>query len=137
MLLQLILPLRYLVYPEGLFWHEQGYRFSWRVMLIEKAGYAEFKIKDKEGRVSWVNNCQYLTPQQEKMMATQPDMLLQFAHKLRDEYSSIGWENPQVFVDSWVTLNGRGSRRFVKSNINLAEINSNTPIFNWINLPES
>ncbi|MEM6725718.1 MAG: HTTM domain-containing protein, partial [Bacteroidota bacterium] len=35
-LVQLYLPLRYLQYPGNLFWHERGYRFSWRVMLMEK-----------------------------------------------------------------------------------------------------
>ena len=35
-LIVLIVPLRYLAYPGDLFWTEQGYRFSWRVMLIEK-----------------------------------------------------------------------------------------------------
>jgi hypothetical protein len=43
-LIQLVIPLRYLAYPGHLFWTEQGYRFSWRVMLIEKAGYAQFFV---------------------------------------------------------------------------------------------
>ena len=28
----------YLLYPGNLLWTEQGYRFSWRVMLMEKSG---------------------------------------------------------------------------------------------------
>jgi hypothetical protein len=36
----------YLCYPNELFWTEEGFRFSWRVMLMEKAGYATFKVKD-------------------------------------------------------------------------------------------
>ena len=35
---QLLFPFRYLVYPKELFWTEEGFRFSWRVMLMEKAG---------------------------------------------------------------------------------------------------
>jgi hypothetical protein len=45
-ILQLLIPFRYLLYPGKLFWTEQGYRFSWRVMLIEKAGYAQFYIHE-------------------------------------------------------------------------------------------
>jgi hypothetical protein len=41
----IIVPLRYLCYPNELFWTEEGFRFSWRVMLMEKAGYATFKVK--------------------------------------------------------------------------------------------
>src|SRR5829696_1380779 len=33
-LIQVIIPLRFLLYPGKLFWNEEGYRFSWRVMLM-------------------------------------------------------------------------------------------------------
>jgi len=34
--IQLLMPFRYVLYPSELFWREEGYRFSWRVMLMEK-----------------------------------------------------------------------------------------------------
>jgi len=40
--IQIFFPWRYLLYPGELFWTEQGYRFSWRVMLMEKAGNSNF-----------------------------------------------------------------------------------------------
>ena len=45
---QLLIPWRYFMYPGELFWTEEGYRFSWRVMLMEKAGSANFKIVDEK-----------------------------------------------------------------------------------------
>lgn len=119
--IQVLLPFRYLLYPGQLFWTEEGFRFSWRVMLIEKAGYAEFKVKDAvSGKWVIVNNNEFLTKLQEKMMATQPDMILQYAHLLRDHYAKNGFEKPQVFVDSYVTLNGRLGRVLVDPNTDLA-----------------
>ena len=47
-LIQVLLPFRYLLYPGELFWTEEGYRFSWRVMLMEKAGHATFYVHDPE-----------------------------------------------------------------------------------------
>ena len=91
--IQLIMPIRYLLYPGNLFWTEQGYRFSWRVMLIEKAGNAKFFIYDQKDRPIELEMCEshktnyHLTPQQEKMMSTQPDMILQYAHHLRDAFN--------------------------------------------------
>jgi hypothetical protein len=41
----IIVPFRYLCYPNELFWTEEGFR-SLGVMLMEKAGYATFKVKD-------------------------------------------------------------------------------------------
>lgn len=118
---QLVFPLRYLLYPGELFWTEQGYRFSWRVMLMEKAGYAQFTVKDELGHQTIVNNTNFLTPLQEKMMSTQPDMLLQYAHILRDYYAQRGYRQPQVYVDSYVALNGRMGRPLIDPATNLAD----------------
>lgn len=118
---QLVLPLRYLFYPGHLFWTEEGYRFSWRVMLMEKAGYCQFTVKDAKGKQFVVNNSDFLTPLQEKMMSTQPDMILQFAHMIKDHYTKLGIESPQVYLDSYVALNGRLGTPLVDPNINLAK----------------
>jgi len=107
LLIQVALPLRYLLYPGEVFWTEEGYRFSWRVMLMEKAGFAEFTVKDEAGKRVVVNNKTFLTPLQEKMMATQPDMILHYAHVLEAHFAEQGFQSPRVYVDSYVALNGR------------------------------
>lgn len=140
--LQLIIPFRYVAYPNTLFWTEQGFRFSWRVMLIEKAGYAEFIVKNNSmpGQLI-VNNSLYLTPQQEKMMATQPDMILQFAHYLRDQFKDSIWKendriiqikNPIITVNSFVSLFNKGSRPFIDPSINLAVQKRGWQHKNWV-----
>ncbi|GAB3164399.1 HTTM domain-containing protein [Telluribacter humicola] len=129
---QLVLPFRYLLYPGELFWTEQGYRFSWRVMLIEKAGHTEFTVRDQAGKKVIVNNSEFLTPLQEKMMATQPDMILQYAHILRDYYTQQGFDRPQVFADSYVTLNGRLGRPLIDPEVNLANETETFSPKSWI-----
>lgn len=131
--LQLVLPFRSALYPGELFWTEQGYRFSWRVMLMEKAGYAAFNVHDADSGKSWeVANWEYLTPVQEKMMATQPDMLLQFAHHLKEEYEEQGIHNVQITADAFVTLNGERSRRFIDPAVDLTQIKRGYATKNWI-----
>ncbi len=131
---QAILPLRYTLYPGELFWTEQGYRWSWRVMLMEKAGTAFFYVRDeKTGRESEVMNSMYLTPMQEKMVATQPDMLVDYAHFLREEYSRHGFTNPSVRTECYVTLNGNGSRLIADPNVDLsAQTNNPFKHKSWI-----
>ena len=142
-LIQLIVPLRYLAYPGDLFWTEQGYRFSWRVMLIEKAGYAQFFVHHPEnGMKKLIDNKEYLTPQQEKMMSTQPDMILQFAHHLRDEYSDtviiesngaeINIKQAKVTAEVYVSLFNKGSRLFIDPDVNLSKINRGFHHKDWI-----
>jgi hypothetical protein len=120
--MQLLIPLRYLLYPDKLYWTEEGYRFSWRVMLMEKGGTAFFHVQDPAtGRTAEIINSKYLTHFQETQMSTQPDMILQYAHLLADEYRKQGIQHPIVTVQSYVTLNGSGSRLYIDSTVNLAD----------------
>jgi hypothetical protein len=88
--------------------------------LMEKAGYAQFTVKDYTGKQVVVNNSLFLTPLQEKMMATQPDMILQYASLLRDHYNKLGFQDAQVYVDSYVALNGRMGKVLVPPAVNLS-----------------
>jgi hypothetical protein len=117
---QLLMPWRYLIYPGELFWTEEGYRFSWRVMLIEKSGYTTFKIVDgKTKKYFYVENSDFLTPFQEKQMSSQPDFILEYAHYLGDHFASQGHQNIEVYAESFVALNGRLSAQFIDSSVNL------------------
>ncbi|MGC6419856.1 MAG: HTTM domain-containing protein [Chitinophagales bacterium] len=132
-ILQVIIPLRHHFYSGNLFWHEQGFRFSWRVMLMEKAGYCEFEVVDTAGdRRTMVRPTDHLNLQQEKMMATQPDMILQYAHHLSSEYSK-SWQNEvEVYAHCWCSLNGRGSTPYINSDVNLAKEKDSFSPKTWI-----
>ncbi len=133
LLFQLAFPFRYLLYPEELFWTEEGFRFSWRVMLMEKAGYTEFKVTDATTKKSiHVDNSEFLTRFQEKQMSFQPDFILQYAHHLHEHYKKQGVDNPIVTVESYVALNGRLSRTYIDPTINLAEQYDTFQHKNWI-----
>jgi hypothetical protein len=133
LIIHLLLPWRYLTYPGELFWTESGYRFSWRVMLMEKAGYAAFTIVNPDtGKRRTITNGEYLTTFQEKQMATQPDFILEFAHHLAEEHQQKGQPLPAVYVESYVALNGRGSRPYINPNVNLTTITHRTPRTDWL-----
>lgn len=118
--IQLLMPWRYLAYPGELFWTEEGYRFSWRVMLMEKAGYANFKIVDGKSKTSfYVDNTDFLTASQEKQMSFQPDFILEYAHYLGDHFSGQGHKNVEVYVESFVALNGRLSEPYIDPKVDL------------------
>ena len=130
---QLLLPFRYLMYPGELFWTEEGYRFSWRVMLMEKAGYAQFIVKNtKTGTQFAVNNSDFLTSFQEKQMSTQPDFILEYAHYLGTHFKSQGHKNIAVHVESYVALNGRLSQPFINPEVNLLDIEDTFKHKDWI-----
>lgn len=130
---QILFPWRYLLYPGNLFWTEEGYRFSWRVMLMEKAGTATFYVKDSEsGHEGAVINSHFLNPHQEKQMAMQPDMILQFAHFLANHYEKQGVNSPQVRAEVYVTLNARPSQLLIDPHVNLAPLKDSFSPKKWI-----
>ncbi|MGC4039247.1 MAG: HTTM domain-containing protein [Flavobacterium sp.] len=130
---QLLFPFRYLLYPNELFWTEEGFRFSWRVMLMEKAGYTQFIVVDsKTKKEIRINNSHFLTPFQEKQMAFQPDFILEYAHHLHDFYQNQGISDPEVYAESYVALNGRLSQKYIDQKINLAKENESFAHKTWI-----
>ena len=132
-MIQIIFPFRYLLYNGNLFWTEQGYRFSWRVMLMEKAGSTTFKIVDGEtGNFFYVNNNDFLTSYQEKQMSFQPDFILEYAHYLGDHFTSQGHKNVQVFTESYVALNGRLSQPFIDKTVDLYQEEESFKPKTWI-----
>lgn len=132
-MVQLLLPFRYLAYPGELFWTEEGFRFSWRVMLMEKAGYAQFKIvNEKTGKWFYVDNADFLTPFQEKQMGFQPDFILEYAHWLGKHFESQGHKNVGVYVESHVSLNGRAGRPMVDPKVDLMKQTESFKSKKWI-----
>ncbi|TXF89857.1 HTTM domain-containing protein [Neolewinella aurantiaca] len=133
LVLHLLLPWRYLLHPGELFWTEEGYRFSWRVMLMEKAGYLTYKVVDPAtGKRKIVNPADYLTTFQNKQLATQPDFILEFAHHLASLHQEKDGPLPAVYAESYVALNGRGSQVYVNPDINLSAITEDTPRTQWL-----
>jgi hypothetical protein len=110
-LLQVAVPLRHWLHPGDVLWTEEGFRFSWRVMIAEKAARARFSLRDPAtGETRGVDVADYLTPVQAHFMAIQPDLVRQFVELLRREAARPGEE---VVAEVDVSLNGRPSRPFV------------------------
>ena len=132
-LIQLILPFRYAMYDSHLFWKEQGYRFSWRVMLMEKAGEITFYVKDLDSGAKGIFDHQkYLTQLQETQMSTQPDMILDMAHHIERIMREDGHQNVAVFAEGYVTLNGSGTKPFTVKETNLLALEDGYKNRDWI-----
>jgi hypothetical protein len=114
------MPFRHLLYPGDVSWTEEGFRYSWSVMLVEKNGAVDLSVTDPAtGRVHAVSPREYLTPIQAKMMATQPDMILTFAHLVGRDFERRGIQNPEVRADVFVSWNGRAAARLVDPTVDL------------------
>lgn len=131
-IVQLYLPFRHFQYPGNLFWHEQGYRFSWRVMLMEKNGETSIIVRDpKKETQKEVDQDIYLTAFQKQQMRSQPDMLLQFARHIGDEFKWANGYAPEIYIKSRLSLNGRRSQPFTNDTLDIYSLHD--PMNNnWI-----
>ncbi len=135
---QALMPLRHLAYPGNVRWTEEGYRFSWRVLVTEKAGLVKFRVNSQAMQGErLVYPEEYLTPAQVERMAYQPDMILATAHIIRDDFADSGHAGVEVRADAYVTYNGRPSARLIDPDVDLARISSGIGSKPWILDPPS
>lgn len=134
---QFLMPLRQMLYKGNVLWTEQGFRYSWNVMLMEKNGVVEFNVKDKVSHQSFIEYPQkYLTPLQEKMMTTQPDLILQYAHFLGKKYQNALHHPVAVYASAYASLNLRPGKTFIDPTVDLSSEHDGFRGKQWI-LPEN
>ena len=132
-LVQVALPLRNFAYPSNVPWSEEGYLLSWRVMLTEKVGFVQFRVRDPETRQAWiVSPDEYLTPHQVERMAIQPDLILRTAHFMAEDFAERGFPGVTVKADAFVSWNGRPNARLIDPDADLAAIAPSLGPKGWV-----
>ncbi len=133
---QILFPLRHRLYGGNVLWHEQGMRFSWKVMVREKNASVTYLVRDPRTQREWeVQPRRYLDRRQEKEFGGQPDLVLQLAHVIaKDERERLG-SDVEVRADVLVSLNGRSMHPLVDRTVDLAKVEDGFQRFSFV-LPE-
>lgn len=130
--LQVVLPLRTHLYGGNVLWHEQGMRYSWRVMLRDKHGSIRYRVQLADGREVLVPPRRYLTMEQEREMSGQPDLILQLGKHVARDFKARGFGDVSVFVDAQVSLNGRKPVAMIDPNVDLSRLDDGLSRAPWI-----
>lgn len=134
-LFQLFFPLRTHLYGGNVLWHEQGMRWSWRVVVREKNGDVVYRVRVRErGRIRdlRVTPRRYLTGLQEREMSGQPDLILQLAQHIAHEHEAQRKLPVEVYADAFVSLNGRRPTRLIDPNIDLSQVRDGLAPARWV-----
>lgn len=127
-----LIPMRAWLYGGNVRWHEQGMRFAWKVMVREKNGSVMYRVVDpRTGRVREVSPRSYLTSRQERDFSTQPDLILQLAHRIAHDYTTDG-QRPAVYADAIASLNGRPAAPLIDPRVDLAQVEDGWGKASWI-----
>ena len=122
---QVLMPLRHWVIPGNVLWTEEGHRMSWRMMLRSKSGFIRYTIKDKDTKqVLPIDWRQYLTPKQQRHIATHPDCIWQYAQFLHKQMKEKG-HNVTVHASSLVSVNGNKRQELIDKTVDLAAVEWN------------
>jgi len=117
----LLMPLRHHLIPGNVAWTEEGHRYSWRMMLRSKMGSGYFIIKDVEtSKETRDYGTKHLTKRQRRKMRTNPELILQYAHFVRDRARGEGREI-EIYAHIKAGLNGRKQQPYTDSTVDLAE----------------
>lgn len=132
-LFQLLMPFRYLLYPGNVLWHEQGFRFAWNIMLMEKNGSVVFHVRVKDsGKEFSIQPADFLTPIQARQMSFQPDMILQFAHYLHSYYLKNDLGDTEIRAECYASVNGKGSALLIDPTVDLSREKDSFKNKTWI-----
>lgn len=120
---QVLFPLRHRLNGGDVLWHEQGMRWSWKVMVREKSGAITYHARDPvSGRTWQISPSKYLTPRQELEMSGQPDLIQQLARHIADDLRKKGRGEIEIRAEARVSLNGRPSRLMIDPTVDLARV---------------
>jgi hypothetical protein len=130
---QCLVPLRHFLYPGPAAWTEEGRTFAWQMMLRDKRGSVAFEVRDPRSAERWVEDpAEYLTEWQRRTLVGNPDLILQFAHRLAADYAERGHPDVEVRARTEVSLNGRPARPIVDPRIDLAREPRRLTHYPWI-----
>ncbi|HXK84814.1 MAG TPA: HTTM domain-containing protein, partial [Phycisphaerae bacterium] len=132
-LVQVLMPFRHFLYPGVVHWTEEGHRFSWHMKLRAKQGRLFMYACDPHSQACWeVDPLRYVTVWQLRKAAEIPDMVLQLAHHVAAELREQGYPDIEIYVDAWVSLNGREPQLLIDPNVNLASKKRSLRPADWI-----
>ena len=122
LVIQLALPLRHHLYEGDVHWSEEGHRMAWQMMLRSKSGRINMEIVNQAtNERTEVDLSRYLNGKQRRSMAGEPDMIWQFAQRLKREHEKEG-KRISVFATSSLSLNGHTARPLVDPEVDLANV---------------
>jgi hypothetical protein len=120
--IQIALPLRHHFIKDDVLWTEEGHRLSWRMMLRSKSANTSFRIVDKASKaVIPIKLDAYLTKKQIRSVSSKPDVMWQFAQRLKSIYAEKGMDI-EVHVRAYISVNGKPSKQLIDPEVDLANV---------------
>jgi hypothetical protein len=124
LLFQAAMPARAHFMEGNVLWNEQGMKWSWRVMVRAKYGDVSYEVTSPADERFIVRPSQYLTSYQEREMSSRPELILQLAQHIGDQYAAQLGGDVEVRANTAVSLNTRSPKAILDPSADLTEIST-------------
>ena len=121
-IIQIGLPLRHWFFKDDVLWTEEGHRLSWRMMLRAKSGRTTFRVIDAETNLQIPIKIEdYLTDKQQRTVSTKPDIIWQFAQRLKKSFAEKG-RDVKIYANTSVRVNGGELKQLIDPDVDLGSV---------------
>jgi len=88
--IQVFLPLQHHLYPSNVNWTREGHRYCWRLKSNVTSGILTMvMINPETNEITPIMSFEYINPMQYFTLQDNPDMLIQYAHFLRENSNEV------------------------------------------------
>jgi vitamin K-dependent gamma-carboxylase len=121
--LQILIPLRHLLYKRDLQWTHEGIDFSWRMMADHHETDGGITVEDPRTENVYLHSPETLLNHKQLVMVNNPYMLVQYIQFLKEylkQQKDI--KNPIIRADIQVSVNGKPFQYMYDPTCNLSEV---------------
>jgi hypothetical protein len=121
--LQIVIPLRHLLYKRDLHWTHEGIDFSWRMMADHHETDGSITIENPQTKDVYLHSPGMLLTRKQLVMVNNPYTLVQYVQFLKKwlkENTDI--KDPIIKADLRVSVNGRPFQHMYDPTCNLSEV---------------
>ena len=121
-IVQIGLPVRHWFFKDDVLWTEEGHRLSWRMMLRAKSGRTTFKVVDAKTNLEIpiaIEN--YLSDKQQRTVSTKPDVIWQFAQRLKKMFANKGID-VKVYANTYIRVNSGELKQLIDPDVDLGSV---------------
>lgn len=121
--LQIVIPLRHLLYQRDLQWTHEGSNFSWRMMADHHETNGGITIEDPRTGKVYNHSPDELLTNKQLVMVNNPYTLFQYVQFLKQYVKDqTDIKDPIIRVDTQMSVNGKPFQSMYDPNCNLSEV---------------
>lgn len=132
-LVQALVPLRYLLYPGFHLWTEFGRTHAWQMMAATKIARTRFIVTDPATGQTWERTpVGAIDDRRLRNVMRKPALIHRYALHIHEEMAARGIAGVEVRAISFAALNGRKTQRFIDPSVDLIRSPGRWGYFPWV-----